>query len=555
MYLRHGLEGTIRRLRSPHDFPQNVRHLPHKASRFLGFLRQCGAPVQVADAPWTPACLLRSRTRGPHKSAIDYHEFLYGEMADMAEKGQWLVLPYDLVQDLPGLRLSPIGVVPQHSRRPRTIVDYSFNGVNAVTLPLAPKEAMQFGRTFLRLLHHIGQSDPAHGPPYIIKVDISDGFYRIHVNPSHAVKLGVAFPSTPDKQALVAFPMVLPMGWVNSPPVFCAATETIADLANRRLQRRQRPEPSHRLEDLAAEGDNIRPTPRDRRAQRPPLGLTDVYVDDFIMLGQGSADRLQTLRRMLFECVDQVFRPLQAGEGPRQEPISVKKLRKGDASWDTRKEVLGWIIDTVARTIELPARRQQRLRAILDEHPSTRGRVSVSSWHRTLGELRSMSLAVPGLRGMFSTLQDALKNQSHRIRLTRAHHDFLADIRWLANDLDQRPTDIHETYPGPALVLGATDACSHGMGGVFFAKTTEGDRPFYWRSAFPPEIRNDVVSWNNPKGGVTNSDLELAATIAQHDVVSSLRPPRHACIFTATDNTPALGWQLKGSASTTGPTA
>ena len=34
---------------------------------------------------------------------------------------------------------------------------------------------------------------------------------------------------------LIAFPLVLPMGWKNSPPIFSTATETIANLANQRL--------------------------------------------------------------------------------------------------------------------------------------------------------------------------------------------------------------------------------------------------------------------------------------------------------------------------------
>jgi hypothetical protein len=51
-------------------------------------------------------------------------------MADMVEKGFWAVVPYTQVRHLPNLRLSPIGVVPQRDRRPRTIVDYTFSDVN-----------------------------------------------------------------------------------------------------------------------------------------------------------------------------------------------------------------------------------------------------------------------------------------------------------------------------------------------------------------------------------------------------------------------------------------
>ena len=53
-------------------------------------------------------------------------------------------------------------------------------------------------------------------------------------------------------------------------------------------------------------------------------------------------------------------------DGPHyREPVSLKKLRKGDCSWSTVKEVLGWVIDTVNMIIHLPERRVKRLADIL----------------------------------------------------------------------------------------------------------------------------------------------------------------------------------------------
>ena len=94
---------------------------------------------------------------------------------------------------------------------------------------------MQFGHALDRILREILLADPTHGPVYLIKIDISDGFYRIALNIDDIPKLGVVFPTLPGEEPLVAFPLVLPMGWSNSPPIFSTATETIADLANERL--------------------------------------------------------------------------------------------------------------------------------------------------------------------------------------------------------------------------------------------------------------------------------------------------------------------------------
>ena len=44
--------------------------------------------------------------------------------------------------------------------------------------------------------------------------------------------MGVLLPSKKGERKLIGFPQVLPMGWAESSPAFCAGTETIADLAN-----------------------------------------------------------------------------------------------------------------------------------------------------------------------------------------------------------------------------------------------------------------------------------------------------------------------------------
>ena len=104
--------------------------------------------------------------------------------------------------------------------RPRWICDYSWSNVNADTLPLAAMEAMQFGHALDRILREILLANPAFGPVRLMKVDISDGLYRIDLNVDDIPKLGVVFPTLNGEEPLIAFPLVLPMGWKNSPPIF-----------------------------------------------------------------------------------------------------------------------------------------------------------------------------------------------------------------------------------------------------------------------------------------------------------------------------------------------
>ena len=137
-------------------------------------------------------------------------------------------------------------------------MDHSFCGVDAETTKLAPDEAMQFGCTLEQTLQKNRHADPHHRPVCLSKVDLADGFCRFGLALSGISELVIAFPTCGDKDQLIAFPLVLLMGWVKSPPASCAGTETVADLANTRSDR---PLPKHLLEDAALTRPQALPPP------------------------------------------------------------------------------------------------------------------------------------------------------------------------------------------------------------------------------------------------------------------------------------------------------
>ena len=91
---------------------------------------------------------------------------------------------------------------------------------------------------------------------------------------------------------------------------------------------------------------------------------------------------------------------------------------------------------------------------------------------------RSMSIALPGSRGLFSLLQEAFRSEDNRrrIKLTDAVHAVLDDFRWLQRQLVSRPTRLYELVPLPPTLLGAHDAAGHGAGGVGMCKNSTGKR-------------------------------------------------------------------------------
>lgn len=138
-------------------------------------------------------------------------------------------------------------------------MDYSFYDVNGETERLAPRKAMQFGRALDRILHVVQHADESLGPVYMLKLDVSDGFYRVPLRAADIPGLGIALPSAPGEPRLIAFPLTLPMGWTESPPTFCTTTETVVDLANTYMGHWD--PPVYPLETVA----DTRPVPPDNR--------------------------------------------------------------------------------------------------------------------------------------------------------------------------------------------------------------------------------------------------------------------------------------------------
>lgn len=195
-------------------------------------------------------------------------------------------------------------------------------------------------------------------------------------------------------------------------------------------------------------------------------------------------------------------------------------MLKGDAFWDTKKRILGWDIDTVASTLNLPVHRLDRLYMLLDMlRPPPKKRVFIKLWHQLLGELRSMAPALPGARGLFLVLQDAF---GHPIGIGCAS---LAVCRTWSRTLPMSPIPYGCARPvyrnwfrplprGLAPLTRARTACE-GFGSM---PPIAPSPPVLWRTPYSADVRAKLVTAENPRGDVSISDLELLAMIAHKDV-------------------------------------
>jgi hypothetical protein len=121
---------------------------------------------------------------------------------------------------------------------------------------MAPPEAIQFDKALWCILSAIVQSNPRRGPVYLSKVDIADGFYCIWVQAVDVPELGVLLPAVAGQEHLIGFPLVMTIGWKESPPIFTSATETITNLANVAIKEGVL-QKAHRLELVAKTDSNL----------------------------------------------------------------------------------------------------------------------------------------------------------------------------------------------------------------------------------------------------------------------------------------------------------
>jgi hypothetical protein len=191
-----------------------------------------------------------------------------------------------------------------------------------------------------------------------------------------------------------------------------------------------------------------------------------VFVNDFIRLVQLHSNARQ-VHHILANAINDGFHPNDASDSPAcREPVSLKKLQQGDCSWGAIKAVLGCVIDTENMTIQLPEHGVAPLLEILDSIPPTQTQTSVKKWHKILGELCSMSLALPGAHNIFSSMQNALSNKSGScVNLNKGVHHALEDFWWMHDNIASHPTRNAELVALDPVAEGHHDASGSGVFG------------------------------------------------------------------------------------------
>ena len=204
--------------------------------------------------------------------------------------------------------------------------------VNSATKQQAPAEAMvQMGNCMKCLVSTLADNYDPSTPFKFAKLDIKDSFWHLLDNNKDAWNFCYVLPQTQTSTSiddkLLVVPNCLQMGWCESPPFFCAASETAWDaiemlLAEATLSQHQFEEIM--LQDLE-ENFALR-----LQAVAAYTNLIEVFVDDFIAATNNpSPEHLEHFSRVMLHGVHCIFPPPTVMGHTGEDPISKKKWHRG----------------------------------------------------------------------------------------------------------------------------------------------------------------------------------------------------------------------------------
>ena len=539
----------------------------HEAAPLLNNFSDEGCPVDCGTN-WTNEHIMAALIRGPHISAKskEAKQCLFRETESKVKEGFAKTIRWgDIKNNIPpNLKISPIAMIPHKSRKFRAILDLSFQlrvkgkhlpSVNSGTNKQAPQKAMAgLGNALKRIIHEMGEHYNPAFPFKFAKCDIKDGFWRMVVHPDDAYNFCYVLPSksknTPIDDIILVLPDSLQMGWCESPPFFCAATETARDVINFLITNQSTTTlPPHPMEDKMMELTS------NKIQQIPPKisNITEVYVDDFCCgTNNLHPTHLRQTSRAILHGIHSIFPPTSITQHTGGDPISEKKMDQQDGTWMYEKEILGWLINGKEYTIYLPPDKSKKIIKLV-KNTAKKSHVTLNEFQKMAGKLNHAVLGIPAGKGLFSPIYHAMRGDPNQINITKQLRQTLLDWCTLVQRLSTRPTMILELIPGIPWYVCYVDASGSGVGGVWLSGSKQ-LKPYVWRMQWPEDITKRLVSFKNPNGDINNSELEMAGVLLAWLVLEQIAPMslQYSTVGIFCDNTPAVAWsnRLQSSKST-----
>ncbi len=569
--------------------------LEHSAGDLLRQYAAKGCPVDTGP-DWPLEHIVTALERGPHQSAYAAGavNFLREETKEKVKNSFAKVVRWkDIKTDLPSnFKLSPVAMVPHKSKLFRVILDLTFQlkkedgslwpSVNSATTKHAEQNSMgQLGSVVRRLIALMADHYDPSKPFAFSKLDIKDGFWRLAVSDSDAWNFCYVLPKDGGYSELddteIVVPNCLQMGWTESPPYFCTASETARDVIQVMLPSADELK-KHELEDMMMPDNDFSQAHQQKSSKNflaasnqssddmsisddneershcdaqqgldhtPWTTLIEVFVDDFIAAtNKLETTHLRMVSRAMLHGIHTVFPPPEITGHTGGDSISIKKIKQGEGKWEHVKEILGWTFNGNEYTVSLPEKKCAKLIKQLTAMTKQKT-IKFKDMEKLVGKLQHASLAMPGGWGLFSPLTMAMKGRPKRIKMTEIISQTLRDWRTIIRKLTVTPTHVLQLVDGYPDYIGYSDACRLGASGIWFG-VTEDIGFVVWRVEFPTDIKDNLCTSNNPNGTITMNDLELAGVLLEWLVLEHLvKDLKFKHVGMNCDNSVSVTWTRK----------
>ncbi len=396
--------------------------LDHPAAATLNEYATYGCLAKTGK-PWTKAEIWEAVEQGPHASAALEH--FIKEAAKKVAMGQATIVKWDTIKDNPPLqmRVSPIAAIPHKSKPYQSILDLSFSlclrdgatlpSVNDSTTKTAPSGAItQLGHSLQRIIHAFLEADK-NDKNLIAKWSIKDGFWRLNVQVGDKWNFAYVLPQAPGEPVKTVVLSSLQMGWVESPPYFCAATETSRDIAMQYCEIKLGTLKEQKFDALVAGNATVAELPETSETQKYMRYLIEVYVDDFMALVIPKSSREVThVGWAIMHCIHDIF---PEHEDDATDPIAKNKLLKGKGQMSTSKTLLGFDFNSEDKTMWLETAKQDQLLTILHSWICTLERsaqgIPFKEFQSVLAKIRHAFTALPAGVGLLSPCNAVLQKK------------------------------------------------------------------------------------------------------------------------------------------------
>ena len=174
----------------------------------------------------------------------------------------------------------------------------------------APQHSMtQLGKVLPRLIAAVSHAPVDDGCIVLSKLDIKDKYWRMIVKNGQYLNFAYVLSDKKGERIRLVIPSLLQMGWAESPPFFCAATEMAREIAEDTARKLMGSLSAHALEDFMLLPNkwleqNLAKTCTEY------LKVMEVYVDDFCTMVQTSnVDIIRHVSRALLHAIHSISPP------------------------------------------------------------------------------------------------------------------------------------------------------------------------------------------------------------------------------------------------------